>query len=99
MQPRGMQHAACNHCDSRSGCKDTRNACECDAPTAAALLTQRQSDGHAEHEREQAFLRMGARLKELEHDGINYLTKDGKYYDMETTELIAYMKNGEFTLL
>lgn len=38
-------------------------------------------------------------LKELEHDGVTYLTKDGKYYDMETTELIAYTKNGEFTLL
>jgi hypothetical protein len=38
-------------------------------------------------------------LKELEHEGINYLTKDGKYYDMETMELIAYTKNGEFTLL
>jgi hypothetical protein len=38
-------------------------------------------------------------LKEMEHEGINYLTKDGKYYDMETMELIAYTKNGEFTLL
>jgi hypothetical protein len=38
-------------------------------------------------------------LKEMEHDGVKYLTKDGKYYDMETTELIAYTKNGEFKLL
>jgi len=38
-------------------------------------------------------------LKEMEHDGVKYLTKDGKYYDTETTELIAYTKNGEFTLL
>jgi hypothetical protein len=38
-------------------------------------------------------------LKEMEHDGTKYLTKDGKYYDMDTTELIAYTKNGEFTLL
>jgi hypothetical protein len=38
-------------------------------------------------------------LTEAEHDGEKFLTKDGKYYNTETLELIAWTKNGEFTLL
>jgi hypothetical protein len=39
-------------------------------------------------------------LKEKEHDGVAYMvTKDGKYYTPDTLELIAWTKNGEFTLL
>jgi hypothetical protein len=38
-------------------------------------------------------------LTEAEHDGEKFLTKDGKYYNPESLELIAWTKNGEFTLL
>jgi hypothetical protein len=38
-------------------------------------------------------------LKETEHDGTTYKTNGGKYYDMETLELVAWTNKGEFTLL
>lgn len=38
-------------------------------------------------------------LKETEHDGTTYKTNGGKYYDMETLELVAWTSKGEFTLL
>lgn len=38
-------------------------------------------------------------LKEIEHEGTAYLTKDGKYYNKDTLHLIAWTKNGEFTML
>jgi len=38
-------------------------------------------------------------LKDAEHDGTTYKINGGKYYDMETLELVAWTNKGEFTLL
>ncbi len=38
-------------------------------------------------------------LTEVTHEDIVYLTKDGRYYNPETLELIAWTRQGEFTLL
>jgi hypothetical protein len=38
-------------------------------------------------------------LKDIEHDGTDYKTNGGKYYDKDTLELVAWTSKGEFTLL
>lgn len=38
-------------------------------------------------------------LTEVTHEDIVYLTKDGRYYAPETLELVAWTRQGEFTML